>query len=575
MGSGASSLQRLRKVLVIRYAPRPRPPASRRALRPASHANAPRPRPAPSRPVPPRPAPPTAAGRLRAYNARSRDETIEDQFAKVWRRDESGRPVLTKQGIRDALDIQSAPWIDPLLDKLVPPGVDRVYFEDFHRFLDTGEAPMQADPAAPTKFKRSASGMPPRPGSERRLQRREASSPQASANQREDAVANQKADERGGGRAAAIVVRGAAPQTVAGDSMYDQVYAALGFREPGGGAYSVVIGPSTALAVHRRGRKLLAHRGRAVWRKREIVTQERVVQYTTVNEEGYVQELVETERNQTEVVHLEAKDTGEFAHRETTNYEQTETFNDDVVAAQRGNEEYVHLKSLHDEYEHLESTMPPRAGAGGPATSPGGGSTAAGSPAEAEDAPSLAYLVPYLRYVGGRCDVFCVTGESTFMTEGGPRPFLTLKGAFLQREAAFRFSETLPPEDELRLLEDALELDASAADADAPAVKLENGLDDTCMFRAEDILRMLDRMLFLKVRARAGDADAEHPACADGAAPHGEDAERDGGNGAWAKGDGGALFDGGDAAPAEEGRLCDGGGGPGGPPGGPYADDLD
>lgn len=42
------------------------------------------------------------------------------------------------------------------------------------------------------------------------------------------------------------------------------------------------------------------------------------------------QDLVEKEISETEVLHMECRETGEFAHRETTQYEQTETFNDEV-----------------------------------------------------------------------------------------------------------------------------------------------------------------------------------------------------------------------------------------------------
>lgn len=55
---------------------------------------------------------------------------------------------------------------------------------------------------------------------------------------------------------------------------------------------------------------------------------------------------------------MECKDSGEFAHRETTEYEQTETFNDELVMAERGEENYIHMKSKDDEYEHMESHMP-------------------------------------------------------------------------------------------------------------------------------------------------------------------------------------------------------------------------
>ncbi len=76
---------------------------------------------------------------------------------------------------------------------------------------------------------------------------------------------------------------------------------------------------------------------------------------------------MEKELTQTEVLHMECRDTGEFAHRETTQYEQIETFNDEVVNEVAGNEEYVHLKSLDDEFHYMDSTMPPKPGAGDPA----------------------------------------------------------------------------------------------------------------------------------------------------------------------------------------------------------------
>ena len=39
---------------------------------------------------------------------------------------------------------------------------------------------------------------------------------------------------------------------------------------------------------------------------------------------------MEKETSQTEVLHMECRETGEFAHRETTDYEHTETFNKEV-----------------------------------------------------------------------------------------------------------------------------------------------------------------------------------------------------------------------------------------------------
>lgn len=67
-----------------------------------------------------------------------------------------------------------------------------------------------------------------------------------------------------------------------------------------------------------------------LWRKREVVRHERTVHYTTVEPDGSQQELVEKETTQTEVLHMESRETGEFAHRELTQFQQVETFNGEV-----------------------------------------------------------------------------------------------------------------------------------------------------------------------------------------------------------------------------------------------------
>lgn len=114
----------------------------------------------------------------------------------------------------------------------------------------------------------------------------------------------------------------------------------------------------STLSLNRRDAHKKPGVARPLWRKRETVIHERIVQYTTVDADGTKQELVETERSQNEIVHLECKETGEFAHRESQLFEQLETFNDEVVVHEKGNEEYIHMKSKDDEYEHLESNMP-------------------------------------------------------------------------------------------------------------------------------------------------------------------------------------------------------------------------
>jgi hypothetical protein len=150
----------------------------------------------------------------------------------------------------------------------------------------------------------------------------------------------------------------------------------------------------------------------SVWRKREVVKQEREVYYTTVDASGQLQELVEKETSETEVLHMESRDTGEFAHRETTVYKQLETFNDEVVSEQTGAEEYVHLKSENDEFEHVESNMPNKKGAAGGG---GGDGETPSSPRVGDDAAGAGAGMP-----GGGADfaaaadaqggyVFCYT----------------------------------------------------------------------------------------------------------------------------------------------------------------------
>ncbi|EGZ11690.1 hypothetical protein PHYSODRAFT_516032 [Phytophthora sojae] len=118
-----------------------------------------------------------------------------------------------------------------------------------------------------------------------------------------------------------------------------------------------------------------------LWKKREVTIQERITEYTKIDEKGQPQRLVEKERHQTEVLHMESLD-GEFAHREITQFEQTEHLNDEMVHLDHGREEFLHLKSRHDEISRFESSVPP----GGP----GGG----GRPEECEQQPPSPSIKP-------------------------------------------------------------------------------------------------------------------------------------------------------------------------------------
>jgi len=142
-----------------------------------------------------------------------------------------------------------------------------------------------------------------------------------------------------------------------GDRWYPDVYTCLGFQAPTS-CQELQPHKGTSMALNRKDAHRRAQPHRALFRKRETEIHERIVQYTTIDADGTVQELIETQRSHNEVVHLECKESGEFVHRERLNIEQWETFNNEVVSEERGHEEYLHLKSKEDEYEHLDSNMP-------------------------------------------------------------------------------------------------------------------------------------------------------------------------------------------------------------------------
>ena len=81
------------------------------------------------------------------------------------------------------------------------------------------------------------------------------------------------------------------------EPVYPDVLPCMGFKPSDG--QSIIPHKGTVLAPQNSYRRPGPHR--PLWRKRETFLQERIVQYTTVDAEGGVQELVETERSSTEV----------------------------------------------------------------------------------------------------------------------------------------------------------------------------------------------------------------------------------------------------------------------------------
>lgn len=95
-----------------------------------------------------------------------------------------------------------------------------------------------------------------------------------------------------------------------------------------------------------------------VWKKHETIIQEKIVKHVTIESDGTVHELVERDKSQNEVIHMECKLTGTLAHREYSQQEQTEELDKEPATFVRATEEYVHFKSIDDEYEYLHSNIP-------------------------------------------------------------------------------------------------------------------------------------------------------------------------------------------------------------------------
>ena len=95
-----------------------------------------------------------------------------------------------------------------------------------------------------------------------------------------------------------------------------------------------------------------------MWKKHETNIQERIIQHITYDNEGNIHEMIETDKSQNEVIHVEITDRNIFAHREYTQQEQTEEIDKEVTTFVRATEEFIHLKSENDEYEYVHSEIP-------------------------------------------------------------------------------------------------------------------------------------------------------------------------------------------------------------------------
>ncbi len=382
---------------------------------------------------------------LRAYNVRSKDITLEEQFAEyAFRKEQGGVLYISIDNIKKVLSVD-APWIDDLFHTLIGSNVENddekhIQYDHFVEFLETGNyvgnaftkvnktsnisssssinsetdnrsneskrylkskghgmrgkvalkkppPPIATNFAmhTPTTAGHNNTGPPSPPmgshnNSWSQEQGFEQEPPVKSSNQSHSGSAEK---DREGRRGPGSVSSSLHPEDSLSvddksigsskdnkDNKESTLFKNIKFDDKSFQSSAVVpskgleVGDSSSFAIQDSGIK------RNMFRKSEVLKQERIIRYTTVDANGQTQELTETETTQTEVLHMECRDTGQFARRETTQFEHVEKFNEEVVNEESGKEEYVHLKSKDDEYEFTDSTMPNRAAAGEQPQSP-------------------------------------------------------------------------------------------------------------------------------------------------------------------------------------------------------------
>lgn len=293
---------------------------------------------------------------LRAYNARENGDTLEDQFKKYTYK-KGSKTLISIEKVKSSLSMD-APWVDELFRKSLGSETADIEFDTFLGFLQTGYSgngeSMKSStaqpglvPVQPPPVQLNKKQMPP--------------VPPLTTNGRSGSQGTPVTDLRVPAPTGVAVGLSESPSVSPPDNQENSDDILLPLNPSNSRALVSFLDSGSSGGMEQR----IAPPGKPLWRKREVVRSERTVHYTTVDASGLLQELIEKESTETEVLHMECRETGEFAHRETTKYEQQETFNSEIVAEEKGCEEYVHLKSLDDEIEYLESSMPKRGKGGG------------------------------------------------------------------------------------------------------------------------------------------------------------------------------------------------------------------
>jgi hypothetical protein len=227
---------------------------------------------------------------MRAYNIRKSDETLEELFRPHAYRSPSG-VCISIATIKNVLS-EDAPWVDLLFEQMVGKDVGDLEFNSFIHFLETGNKPITIDDPSHTKPRRPS--MPPNknnlhvrppidlPPSKKKGKGNLPPTPPCNKATPSPSSSNQT-------NMSTFIPKFNATTS----SIYPGVIAALQLHTLAVGIHSGALVRSGGLTVALDGKS--AHRNpvsgpaRPLWRKREVVKQERTVEYTTIDADGITQ----------------------------------------------------------------------------------------------------------------------------------------------------------------------------------------------------------------------------------------------------------------------------------------------
>lgn len=229
---------------------------------------------------------------MRSYNIRKSDETLDELFKPHSYRASNGA-YISVATIKSTLS-EDAPWIDLLFEQMVGKDVGDLEFHSFIHFLETGNKPITMD----TNVKNSTNttkqsllnkhNLKVRPPSDLPPSKKKGNLPPTPPRKKTPSASSTSTSTRSTNMSKCIPTFNHLTS-----SIYPGVIESTHLHTLPVGIHSGALVPSTGLTVALDHQA--AHRNpnsgptKPLWRKREVVTQERTVEYTTIDANGVTQ----------------------------------------------------------------------------------------------------------------------------------------------------------------------------------------------------------------------------------------------------------------------------------------------